>query len=153
MPEAIAWFRLLLPIASPWAEWLLGRFFYCIFFQIDIFLYFCLCFEPPSVVLSRTYWQKAFSGRFGFDVLELRNFKLSVKNKAAGTPHLMYIYFCYIFIWRGVFSVARFDWQGNAKASTRGTGDRTGSTSFFLIFMVREPTALVIEIQLQTCSK
>ena len=29
---------------------------------------------------------KAFSERFGFDVLESRKFKLSVKNKATGTP-------------------------------------------------------------------
>ena len=30
--------------------------------------------------------QKAFSGRFGFDMLESRTFKLPVKNKATGTP-------------------------------------------------------------------
>ena len=33
-----------------------------------------------------TYIQKAFSERFGFDVLESRKFKLSVKNKATGAP-------------------------------------------------------------------
>ena len=32
------------------------------------------------------YILKAFSERFGFDVLESRKFKLSVKNKATGTP-------------------------------------------------------------------
>ena len=31
---------------------------------------------------------------------------------------------------RGAFSVARFDNPGNAKALTRGTSDRTGSTFF-----------------------
>ena len=30
---------------------------------------------------------------------------------------------------RGAFGVARFDNLGNAKALTRGTGDRIGSTS------------------------
>ena len=34
---------------------------------------------------------------------------------------------------RGAFSVARFDKQGNAKASTRGTSDRTGSTFFLFV--------------------
>ena len=33
-----------------------------------------------------TYIQKAFSERFGFDVLESRKFKLVVKTKATGTP-------------------------------------------------------------------
>jgi len=33
-----------------------------------------------------TYILKAFSERFGFDVLESRKFKLSVKAKAMGTP-------------------------------------------------------------------
>ena len=35
-----------------------------------------------------------------------------------------------IYILRGAFVVARFDKLGNAKASTRGTGNRTGSTFF-----------------------
>ena len=39
----------------------------------------------------------------------------------------------YTYIIRGAFSVARFDNPGNAKALTRGTSDRTGST--FLICM------------------
>ena len=34
----------------------------------------------------------------------------------------------YYSILRGAFIVARFDKLGNAKASTRGTGKRTGST-------------------------
>ena len=34
---------------------------------------------------------------------------------------------------RGAFSVARFDILGNAKALTRGTSDRTGSTFFYAI--------------------
>ena len=38
-----------------------------------------------------------------------------------------------IYILRGAFVVARFDKLGNAKASTRGTGNRTGSTFFMLL--------------------
>ena len=34
---------------------------------------------------------------------------------------------------RGAFSVARFDLPGNAKALTRGTSDRTGSTFFLFV--------------------
>lgn len=33
--------------------------------------------------------------------------------------------------WRGVFSVARFDNPGNAKALTRGTGDRQAPRFFY----------------------
>ena len=78
-------------------------------------------------------------------MLELRNFKQIVKSKATGTPQQVY-YICAltatariharcdrvysIFTLRGAFSVARFDNLGNAKASTRGTGSRTGSTLF-----------------------
>ena len=32
--------------------------------------------------------------------------------------------------WRGAFGVARFDKLGDARASTRGTSDRTGSALF-----------------------
>ena len=35
---------------------------------------------------------------------------------------------------RGAFDVARFDNLGNAKALTRGTSDRIGSTFLLLIF-------------------
>ena len=38
----------------------------------------------------------------------------------------------YIFIFRGAFSVARFDLSGNAKAYFRGTSKRTGSTILFV---------------------
>ena len=89
---------------------------------------------------------KGVTVRFGFDVLELRNFKLSVKNKATGTPHGMFIYnphWLFVFIaereklythQRGAFDVARFDNLGNAKALTRGTSDRTGSTLFVCMY-------------------
>jgi hypothetical protein len=77
---------------------------------------------------------KAFSERFGFDLLELRNFQTDCQKQSnEDAPFGDYI-LRYIFIWRGVFSVARFDNQGNAKASTGGTGIRTGSTSFFELF-------------------
>ena len=75
--------------------------------------------------------------RFGFDVLELRKLKQIVKNKATGTPHGMFILSSAIRLveellythQRGAFDVARFDNLGNAKALTRGTSDRIGSTS------------------------
>ena len=88
---------------------------------------------------------KGVTVRFGFDVLELRNFRQIVKNKATGTPHGMFIYnphWSYVFMTskgnlythqRGAFDVARFDNLGNAKALTRGTSDRTGSTFFMHI--------------------
>ena len=38
----------------------------------------------------------------------------------------------YTYIIRGAFGVARFDNPGNAKALTRGTSDRTGSTFSFV---------------------
>ena len=85
--------------------------------------------------------------RFGFDVLELRKFKLSVKSKATGTPL------------KGVFkapalslgismpcvNVGRLSYigvglsallvstdRGNAKALTRGTSLKSGSTLFYI---------------------
>ena len=84
-----------------------------------------------------------------FDVSELRNFKMSIKNKATVTLRIMYQYFhqgavgdILLFpmaivedvIHRcGAFGVARFDRQGNAKAMIRGTGDRLGSTLFYYL--------------------
>ena len=74
-----------------------------------------------------------------------------VKNKATGTSHGCIIYshnwllVCnsysreakivvfYIIHIRGAFSVARFDLPGNAKALTRGTSIRTGSTFFLFV--------------------
>ena len=96
---------------------------------------------------------KAFSGRFGFDSLELRKLKRSVKNKATGTPHVMIIH----------FRIYHLAW-GFQRCSLRLTGQCEGLNEwnghqnwlhvfFFLIFMVREPTAFWIEIQIQTCSK
>ena len=85
--------------------------------------------------------------RFGFDVLELRKFKLSVKSKATGTPL------------KGVFkapalslgismpcvNVGRLSYigvglsallvstdRGNAKALTRGTSLKAGSTLLYI---------------------
>ena len=42
-------------------------------------------------------------------------------------PYVGNLIFIYLH-WRGAFGVARFDEQGNAKALTSGTSDRTGST-------------------------
>lgn len=50
----------------------------------------CLCANAKRKTNLLT---KAFSERFGFDSLELRKLKRSVKGKAAGTPHVMIIHF------------------------------------------------------------
>ena len=47
---------------------------------------------------------------------------------------------------RGAFSVARFDKQGNAKASTRGTSNRTGST--FFVFVCIQSFLLTVKREL-----
>ena len=100
-----------------------------------------------EVGVGYIYYIKGVTVRFGFDVLELRNFRQIVKNKATGTPHGMFIYnphWSYVFMaikgklythQRGAFDVARFDNLGNAKALTRGTSDRTGSTFLFCIYV------------------
>ncbi len=118
-------------------------------FKESFFIYIFneyFCSAPRCAILSMerrrgTYYIKGVTVRFGFDVLELRKFKQIVKNKATGTPHGMFIYSPYwLFViiadkgklythQRGAFDVARFDNLGNAKALTRGTSDRNGSTS------------------------
>lgn len=62
------------------------------------------CRKPSWVgCLGRHIYIKGVTVRFGFDVLELRKFKLSVKNKATGTPLgcIIYIPFKmqYPFLW------------------------------------------------------
>lgn len=81
-------------------------------------------------------------------LLELRNFQMSVKNKATGTPLGMYhIYSPYWLIAfgneliggaiylhrRGASSVVRFDRQGNAKALIAWNGQQTGSALFVYV--------------------
>ena len=72
--------------------------------------------------------------RFGFDAIRISQIQRQVKNKATGTPHEVYYIqpslasdgsivrcqecFLYIYTGVGAFGVARFDWQGNAKAFT-----------------------------------
>jgi len=52
---------------------------------------------------------KAFSGRFGFDDVRTSQLQtVSQKQGSGNAPCDDYIR-CYILIWRGVFSVARFD--------------------------------------------
>lgn len=85
--------------------------------------------------------KKAFSGRFGFDGVELRKLNHQVKNKATGTPHegvaitravdggqpevcSFVDVRCCIYTSRGAIRVARFDLMGNAKALHRETSDR-----------------------------
>ena len=80
-------------------------------------------------------------------MLELRNFKQVVKNKAMGTPHRVYniqpslASNASVFVGRegklythsrGAFSIARFDNLGNAKALTSGTSSRLAPRFFFL---------------------
>ena len=91
---------------------------------------------------ARHIYIKGVTVRLGFDVLELRT--LYGKSKTKQPERLMGVLYTflidignsnvdvgnqYIHI-RGAFSVARFDLPGNAKALTRGTSDRTGSTFF-----------------------
>ena len=79
--------------------------------------------------------------------MNLANSNKVVKNKAMGTPYRVYYIQpslassnmlvgreeeLYTHL-RGAFSVARFDILGNAKALTRGTSDRIGSTFFYAI--------------------
>lgn len=42
----------------------------------------------------------------------------------------------YTYIIRGAFGVARFDNPGNAKALTRGTSDRIGSTFLICVYSI-----------------
>ena len=57
--------------------------------------------ESPWAIIrgGDAYIQKAFSERFGFDVLESRKFKLSVKNKATGAPLGVYYVMPIIYWW------------------------------------------------------
>ena len=87
---------------------------------------------------------KGVTVRFGFDVLELRNFKLSVKNKATGTPHGMFIYNphwlfvfiaereSYILISVGLSTLLVSTNRAMRRPFYRGTSNRIGSTSFLL---------------------
>lgn len=69
-----------------------------------------------------TYIIKAFSGRFGFDILRISQIHLFVKNKATGTPlkGVDNTFLCQkglVFIHqRGAFSVARLDEQGKCES-------------------------------------
>ena len=45
-----------------------------------------MSFEKVGAVGRSTYILKAFSGRFGFDILRISQVQLFVKTKATGTP-------------------------------------------------------------------
>ena len=45
--------------------------------------------------------------------------------------------------WRGAFGVARFDKLGDARASTRGTSDRIGSTFFAYVLTSKKVLAIL----------
>lgn len=83
--------------------------------------------------------------RFGFDELESRKFIDKSRAKQQRMPHEVYDVqpsltsitlvivvrvFLYTYTGVGAFGVARFDLSGNARASIRGTSDRSGSTLF-----------------------
>jgi len=110
-----------------------GRFFKS--FSIFLFLIYnlMLTFAKTTLAGSPTrgkarvgyIYIKGVTVRFGFDVLELRNFKWLVKNKATGTPCGVHIHsalnisynrmlwedvrVCWYIHHRGAFGVARFD--------------------------------------------
>ena len=105
--------------------------------------------SPDGQRLGRHIYIKGVTVRFGFDLLELRKLSTVRQRQSNGNASWSVLYtvligfgrfFCslsrvlFIYLhWRGAFDVARFDEQGNAKALTSGTSDRTGST--FLIFV------------------
>ena len=117
--------------------------------------------SPTPIVLSpmkkngrvgQDIWKRRLL-RFGFDVLKLRNFQMSVKNKATWMPRRCVIYIpqipyshwsihtlmatigievvLYISAWG--LCVARFDRQGNAKASEREASDSAGLHAFLCL--------------------
>ncbi len=99
-----------------------------------------------SPIVSSDIYIKGVTVRFGFDMLELRNFKQEVKSKATGAPYEVYSILplavgphravakgCLYMHPRGAIFVARFDFLGIAKALTCGTSDRVGST--FSVYM------------------
>ena len=86
-----------------------------------------------------TYILKAFSERFGFDVLESRKFKLSVKIKATGTP--LEVSLLYPFGWWAMIYTSAWGFQrcsvrqiGRCESLNTWTGHRTGST-FFCVYV------------------
>ena len=94
---------------------------------------------------------KGVTVRFGFDVLELRNFKQIVKNKATGTSHGMFIYVSQLVVvieghngdivythQRGAFDVARFDNLGNAKAFTQWNERQDWLHVFLCLYVLLE---------------
>ena len=95
--------------------------------NIKIFIIFAMSFRMLKalrvITLRRdTYILKAFSGRFGFDILRISQIHLFVKSKATGTPlggvvslHIVIDVSSYIHR-RGAFSVARFRLSGQCES-------------------------------------
>ena len=87
---------------------------------------------------------KAFSGRFGFDSLELRKLKRSVKNKAAGTPHVMIIHFrIYHLAWG--FQRCSFRLTGQCEGLNEWNGHQNWLHVFFILkfFWLKEPNHFI----------
>ena len=99
--------------------------------------------------LGRHIYIKGVTVRFGFDVLELRKFKLLVKNKATGTPLgcIVYIPFkmqypflwmdCilwddYIYIYVGLSALLVSTYRAMREASHSGTSDGLAPRFFFV---------------------
>ena len=103
---------------------------------------------PKGWKRARYIYIKGVTERFGFDVVESRKFKRLVKHKATGTSHVViicnphwllplgngYLGVFYIFIGVGLSALLVSTDRGNARALTRGTSIRTGSTSFLYIY-------------------
>ncbi len=105
------------------------------------------------------YITKGVTDALVLTIRELRNFQLSVKNKAMATPYRVYYMqpslasdaSCVRLLWgyyiylhrRGASGIARFDRQGNAKTYESWNGQQSGST-----FCVLYITNTIIVIQL-----
>ena len=101
--------------------------------------------KPRWAEVGQTYiWYKAFLYALVLTIDELRKFNCKSKTKQCRTPHEVYYilsslasddfivccYECILYTYTGVGLSALLvsDEQGNAKALTSGTSDRTGST-------------------------
>ena len=106
------------------------------------FFIFAIYFEPSLVVWTEHIDKRRFLDALVLTRWNFANFKLIVKNKAAGTPHVMIIHFC----------IYHLTW-GFQRCSLRQSGQCEGLNAwnewqnwlhvfFSLSLWLREPTAL-----------
>ena len=102
-------------------------------------LYICNVLLTSSPNVIGTYILKAFSGRFGFNVLESRKFKLSVKNKATRTPlsdvvntNPLLVGLCIYIPW-GFLCCSVLTDRAMRRPLHRGPSNRIGSTFFYCV--------------------